>query len=184
MRRVAAMGGLLAAVGGLVTLRSAVSPPASPSLSAAGMAAPVSPAAPARPHRHRSHPTRHAGGSRHSASTRTDAPSTAAAPTHTAAPHTAKPAPVRRRVTGSAFNVGYGVVQVRVTFVGRRMVDVTALSLPQGGRSSDISSYAGPQLRKEALAAQSANIDAVSGASYTSAGYAKSLQSALDRARA
>jgi len=58
---------------------------------------------------------------------------------------------------------------------------VSALSLPQGGRSSDISRYAAPQLRREALSAQSAHIDTVSGASYTSAGYAMSLQSALDK---
>ena len=73
-------------------------------------------------------------------------------------------------------------MQVRVTLVGSRITDVTALSLPQGGHSGDISSYAGPQLRREALSAQSAGIDTVSGASYTSAGYARSLQSALDKA--
>lgn len=176
VRRIAAMGGLLAAVGGLVTVRSTVAPPASQALSATGMAAPVAPAHPARTHRHHK---------------RTAAPATPSKPpTHSVAPspaharHTAKPAPARREVTGAAFNVGYGVVQVRVTLLGSRMTDVTPLSLPQGGRSSDISSYAAPRLRNEALAAQSARIDAVSGASYTSAGYAKSLQSALDRARA
>ena len=75
-------------------------------------------------------------------------------------------------------------VQVRVTFTGNTIADVTAVSLPQGGRSSDISAMAAPQLRREALAAQSANINAVSGASYTSAGYARSLQSAIDKAGA
>jgi len=78
--------------------------------------------------------------------------------------------------------VGYGVVQVRVSIADSKITDVTALSLPQGGRSGDISSYAAPQLRREAIAAQSAEIDTVSGASYTSAGYARSLQSALDKA--
>lgn len=100
----------------------------------------------------------------------TTAPTTTAAPTVTE--HT---------VTGTGYDVGYGTVQVRVTFKGSRIVDVTAVSLPQGGRSSDVSAMAAPQLRQEALAAQSANINTVSGASYTSAGYAKSLQSAIDR---
>lgn len=179
VRRAVAMGGLLAAVGGLVTLRSTVSPPSSQALSATGMAAPVSPAAPTK-RRHHSHSHKAA---RHASAAHTAAPSQARQ-SHKARHHVAKPAPVRRQVTGSAYNVGYGVVQVRITMVGKRMVDVTALSLPQGGRSSDISSYAGPKLRQEALAAQSANIDAVSGASYTSSGYAKSLQSALDKSRA
>ncbi|MDX6302616.1 MAG: hypothetical protein QOF53_3830 [Nocardioidaceae bacterium] len=85
-------------------------------------------------------------------------------------------------MVGSAYDVGYGTVQVRVTLHGRRITGVTALRLPAGGRSSDISGYAAPRLRQEALSAQSAHIDTVSGASYTSAGYASSLQSALDRA--
>jgi uncharacterized protein with FMN-binding domain len=85
-------------------------------------------------------------------------------------------------VVGSAYDVGYGTVQVRVALHGRRITGVTALQLPSGGRSSEISGYAAPRLRQEALSAQSAHIDTVSGASYTSAGYASSLQSALDRA--
>ena len=81
---------------------------------------------------------------------------------------------------GKTYDVDYGVVQVKVTLNGTRITDITPMSLPEGGRSGDISEYAAPQLRREALSAQSANIDSVSGASYTSAGYAKSLQSALD----
>ncbi len=73
------------------------------------------------------------------------------------------------------------MVQVKVTFAGSRITDVTPMSLPQGGRSGDISQFAAPQLRREALSAQSAHIDTVSGASYTSAGYAMSLQSAIDQ---
>lgn len=60
--------------------------------------------------------------------------------------------------------------------------DLRAVQLPSGGRSSDISSYAAPQLRTEVLAAQSASIDTVSGASFTSEGYARSVQAALDAA--
>ena len=63
---------------------------------------------------------------------------------------------------------------------GHRMVDVSTLSLPSNGRSGEISSYAVPLLKREAMQAQSATIDSVSGASYTSQGYAESLQSALD----
>ena len=84
-------------------------------------------------------------------------------------------------VVGKAYDVSYGTVQVKVTFTGSRITDVTPMSLPQGGRSGDISQFAAPQLRREALAAQSAHIDTVSGASYTSAGYAMSLQSAIDQ---
>jgi uncharacterized protein with FMN-binding domain len=87
-----------------------------------------------------------------------------------------------RVLIGKPYDVNYGIVQVKVKMKGHRITDITPMSLPQGGRSSDISRYAAPQLRREALAAQSAHVDAVSGASYTSAGYAQSLQSALDQA--
>ncbi len=86
-----------------------------------------------------------------------------------------------RVVLGKAYDVSYGVVQLKVTFTGTRITDITPVSLPEGGRSGDISQYAAPQLRTEALSAQSAQIDSVSGASYTSAGYAMSLQSAIDQ---
>lgn len=114
----------------------------------------------------------------------TTSPVTTAAPVSpVTAPRVTKAAPTTTRViTGAAYDVSYGLVQVRITVQGSRILEVTAVSLPQGGRSSDISAMAGPVLRREAIAAQSAKIDAVSGASYTSAGYAKSLQSALDKA--
>ena len=74
-------------------------------------------------------------------------------------------------------------MQVRVIVSGGRLVDVQAEQLPSDrSRSQAISSDAGPQLRNEALRAQSARINTVSGATYTSDGYAQSLQSALDRA--
>lgn len=88
-----------------------------------------------------------------------------------------------RTITGSAQSTQYGPVQVRVTVRGGRVVDITAVQLPGSDpRSSQISSYAAPQLRQEALTAQSASIDAISGATYTSAGYQASLQAALDTA--
>ncbi|MCN9240849.1 FMN-binding protein [Streptomyces sp. RY43-2] len=88
-----------------------------------------------------------------------------------------------RTVTGDAVPTRYGPVQVRITVTNGRLTDVTAVATPQDNpRDRSISGYAVPQLTREALAAQSASIDAVSGASYTSAGYRRSLQSALDKA--
>ncbi|MGW4817864.1 FMN-binding protein [Streptomyces sp. NPDC004227] len=89
-----------------------------------------------------------------------------------------------RTVTGETVQTRWGPVQVRVTLVGGRITDVTALAQPSGNpRDREINGYAIPQLRREALAAQSASIDTVSGATYTSDGYRRSLQSALDAAR-
>ena len=77
----------------------------------------------------------------------------------------------------------FGPVQVQVVMNGQKITDITALQLPSDRRrSQEISSYAEPILRTEALQAQSAKIDIVSGATYTSDGYAQSLQSALDQA--
>jgi uncharacterized protein with FMN-binding domain len=107
----------------------------------------------------------------------------------TAAQRPGRPAvtrkPVTRRITGTAVMTNYGPVQVRLTMRGSRIVSITNLALPfDRNRSQMISQAAGPLLRSEALAAQSARIDVVSGATYTSNGYAQSLQSALDRAHA
>ncbi|MFB8178404.1 FMN-binding protein [Streptomyces sp. NPDC055966] len=88
-----------------------------------------------------------------------------------------------RTVTGETVQTRWGPVQVRVTIRSGRITDVTAVQYPQDNpRDQEINSYALPQLRREALAAQSAQIDMVSGASYTSTGYQQSLQSALDSA--
>ena len=73
-------------------------------------------------------------------------------------------------------------MQVAVTVKGGQITDVTALQLPSSDRHSlSISQAVEPMLREEALQAQSANIDLISGATYTSTGYARSLQSALDQ---
>jgi uncharacterized protein with FMN-binding domain len=77
----------------------------------------------------------------------------------------------------------YGDVQVRVIVRGGRIADVQALTLPSDRqRSAEISQQAGPMLHDEAVQAQSAQIDTLGGATYTSEGYAQSLQSALDKA--
>lgn len=88
-----------------------------------------------------------------------------------------------RTIDGPTVANEYGDVQVRVTLRGTQIVDVQALKLPSDrARSVQINRYAAPRLRVEALQAQSAQIDAVSGASYTSDSYAQSLQGALDHA--
>lgn len=87
-----------------------------------------------------------------------------------------------RRLTGADAPNQYGDVQVQVTVTGGKITQVSALQLPSGdGRSAEISSFAGPELAQQALAAQSANIDGVSGATYTSDSYRSSLQSAIDQ---
>jgi uncharacterized protein with FMN-binding domain len=73
-------------------------------------------------------------------------------------------------------------VQVRVTVTDGKITAVQGLVLTGNDpRSAQISSLAEPTLQQEALGKQSAAIDAVSGATFTSAGYAQSLQSALDK---
>lgn len=87
-----------------------------------------------------------------------------------------------RTVAGSLISTRYGPVQVQVTISNGKVTAITAVALPSGGRSGMISQYAAPILTGEALAAQSAKIDLVSGATYTSLGYEKSLQAALNQA--
>ncbi|MCH5673472.1 FMN-binding protein [Streptomyces gilvus] len=89
-----------------------------------------------------------------------------------------------KTVTGSTVQTRWGPVQVKITVKSGKLTDVTAVQYPTDNpRDQEINSYALPQLRSEALQAQSANIDTVSGATYTSDGYRQSLQSALDSAR-
>jgi uncharacterized protein with FMN-binding domain len=94
----------------------------------------------------------------------------------------ARPAPRTVTIVGDDAPNEYGDVQVRVKVRGTKIVSVDAVALPgSDSRSQEISTVAGPLLSRQALAAQSAQIDGVSGASYTSDGYRRSLQSALDR---
>jgi uncharacterized protein with FMN-binding domain len=85
--------------------------------------------------------------------------------------------------TGQTVNTQYGPVQVRVVETSGRLTNVTAIQVPSSSsHSAEIAAHAVPILRSEALKANSARIDVVSGATYTSNGYAQSLQSALDNA--
>jgi uncharacterized protein with FMN-binding domain len=87
-----------------------------------------------------------------------------------------------KTATGNAIATQYGNAQVRVTVTNGKITKVQALQL-QGNdpKSVQISSSAEPSLRQSALSKQSAAIDAVSGATITSASYEASLQSALDK---
>ncbi|MEU0970635.1 FMN-binding protein [Streptomyces sp. NPDC005917] len=84
-------------------------------------------------------------------------------------------------VTGDATRTEYGVVQVRLTVADGKITQAEAVQAPKGGTSDQKTALSVPQLNKETVAAQSANIDSVSGATYTSTGYKQSLQSALDK---
>ncbi|MFI1724421.1 FMN-binding protein [Streptomyces sp. NPDC020489] len=86
--------------------------------------------------------------------------------------------------TGDAAQTQYGAVQVRITFSNNKITKAEAVQAPKGGQSDQITGNAVPKLNAAVLAKQSAQIDAVSGATYTSAGYKKSLQSAIDKANA
>jgi uncharacterized protein with FMN-binding domain len=87
-----------------------------------------------------------------------------------------------KTVTGDSADTRYGPVQVKVTTTNGKITSVDAVDYPQTDpRDQEINSFAIPQLNQETLNAGSANIDIVSGATYTSDGYIQSLQSALDK---
>ncbi|MFF3877206.1 FMN-binding protein [Streptomyces sp. NPDC001978] len=87
--------------------------------------------------------------------------------------------------TGAVEQTPYGPMQVAATFSHGKLTNIRALQTPNDSpHSQSLAAYAVPTLTQEALAAQSAQIQAVSGASYTSEGYRQSLQSALDKAGA
>ncbi|HEY1701920.1 MAG TPA: FMN-binding protein [Trebonia sp.] len=119
-----------------------------------------------------------------SAATAAPAPSgtSAAAPASGTAP-ASKASGGTTTVTGAVDNTQYGPMQVQLTLDGKKITNVKVLQhTDDGTESMQIDGNALPKLTSETLAAQSARIDAVSGASYTSAGYIQSLQSALDKA--
>lgn len=118
-------------------------------------------------------------------------PSPSAVPSPSATPATTpspSPSPSASAVlngtfTGADFPNRFGDVQVRVVISNKHITDVQAVRLPTDrAESAYISQQAGPWLRTEALQAQSANIDIISGATYTSQSYVQSLESALKQA--
>jgi uncharacterized protein with FMN-binding domain len=97
-------------------------------------------------------------------------------PTQSAAPKTVT-------VNGAAVDTDYGPVQVQISLRGSKIISATAIAYPQDtGRDLAINSYAIPILQQDTVTKQSAQVDTVSGATYTSDGYRQSLQSALDAA--
>ncbi len=88
-----------------------------------------------------------------------------------------------KTVTGSVAQTQWGPVQVQLVVKNGTITQVKILQYPNGNsRDVEIAQYALPILMKETTAQQSAQIDMVSGATYTSQGYIQSLQSALDQA--
>jgi hypothetical protein len=87
--------------------------------------------------------------------------------------------------TGSDAQNPYGDVQISIVINGGKITTVNLLTMPNAAeRSQYLSSQAGPLLQSQTISAQSAQIDGVSGATYTSQSYQQSLQSALDQAKA
>jgi major membrane immunogen (membrane-anchored lipoprotein) len=88
-----------------------------------------------------------------------------------------------KTVTGDAADTIYGPVQVQITVKRGKLTAANATVYPtETPRDAQINAYAIPQLEQETVAAGNANIDAISGATYTSNGYIASLQSALSKA--
>lgn len=103
-------------------------------------------------------------------------------PTPTPSPSASSSSSATKTITGSAVDTRYGAVQVQVTFSGSTITALKTLQAPdRDGRDVEINSQALPILEQEVLASQSANIDTVSGATYTSEGYIQSVQSAIDQ---
>ena len=98
--------------------------------------------------------------------------------TPTAAATTASSKGVNGTFTGPAVFVNYGTVQVKITVTNGKITDAVAVQAPSG-RNDRWTNMAVPILKQQTLAAQSANIQGASGASYTSYGWYKSLQGAL-----
>jgi uncharacterized protein with FMN-binding domain len=187
-RTVLTLGGTVAGLAALFSFKthslagaSAIDPPTTPTAPATAPPAMPAAASSARP-THASQamasgagatppvtPTGSAAGQKTSAGTPTPTPT----PTSTST----------RTLTGTVASTQYGPMQVQVTLAGTRITMVTVLQrTDDGAMSNEVDSFAIPQLTAETLTAQSARIDAVSGASYTSSGYIQSLQSALDQA--
>ena len=112
------------------------------------------------------------------ASATASASATPSATHTTAAPTTSN---VNGTFTGDAINVGYGIVQVKITVSNGKITDAQAVQAPSG-RNDRFTQMSVPLLRQKTLAAQSSQITGVSGASYTSYGWYKSLVSALAKA--
>lgn len=122
-------------------------------------------------------------GGQASASAAAPSASGSSASSHKASSSSGSAAGAATTVTGSAVDTMYGPVQVQITVKNGKLTAAQAVVYPQDTpRDQEINSYAIPVLNQEAVSAGSAQIDGVSGATYTSGGYVNSLQSAIDKA--
>lgn len=168
-----------ATVSGIVLLL-ALKQPADGSASAAAQApapsAPVASASPSESASGASNDKAHAQGSEGSEQDTGSADAQAsAAPSKSAAK---APAAAAKTFTGDSVSAQYGAVQVKLTVKDGKVTAAQAVQGPSTGPGGT----AIPTLNQEVVSAQSAGIDAVSGATFTSEGYKKSLQSAIDKA--
>lgn len=121
-------------------------------------------------------------GHRPSAAARTTSTTTSATTTATRRARTTTRAPASRSAVGEDVSYPYGDLQIEVTERSGHITDVAVVRIDvPDAHSQSIDQSALPELRRQAISAQDAHIDGVSGASYTSQAYAASLQSALDR---
>ena len=167
-----ALAALIGTVAGIAALLGYKSGP----VKRAQVASPLSPAAPAAP----------AAPEAPAAPAPSPSPAPAPGPSPSPAPAPAHaPSGASHTVTGPDVPNQFGDVQVQLTLQGTKVVSVKALQMPfDRQRSYEISQAAAPILAQEVVQAQSANIDLLSGATYTSESYAQSVQAALDQARA
>ena len=106
-----------------------------------------------------------------------------AATSSSAAGSSSAAAPVSKTYLGAPITTRYGIVQVKATVTADKLTNVAFVQLEAfDDRSQQINSAAAPILLQESLQAGNANVQTVSGATYTSDGYVQSLQSALDAA--
>lgn len=104
------------------------------------------------------------------------------APSTTVPPTTAVPTVQTAR--GRSIQYGYGIISVSVAAKGGHIQEVSVKRLEVADQySQQLASQVIPTLRSEVLANQSARINGISGATYTSEAYAASVQSALDKLR-
>ncbi|MGN6522090.1 MAG: FMN-binding protein [Actinomycetes bacterium] len=119
-----------------------------------------------------------------SSSSKAESSSTPSPSSSTPTPSSSSSKAATTTVTGNAIDTRYGPVQVQLTMTAGRITAVRVLQYPtHDGRDIQINNYALPVLIQETTQAQSANIDMVSGATFTSDGYIQSLQSALDKTK-
>jgi uncharacterized protein with FMN-binding domain len=121
--------------------------------------------------------TKNAGATKTPASSNSAA-SNSATPTAAATTAPATTAAINGTFTGPSVNVNYGNVQVKITVMNGRITDAVAVKAPTG-KNDRYTNMAVPTLKAQTLKAQSANIQGVSGASYTSYGWFTSLQGAI-----